>query len=95
MKTPELPMEQGHPRLATTNKITSPSKEQVREWFMQRRRTCGPLPTPQEIRAQLGWVLHTHFSADPYAPVPLLNAEARMLRISDAAFKDELLLRPA
>jgi hypothetical protein len=41
----------------------TPSKEQVRAWLAQRRRDSAPLPTPQEVRVQLGWVLDNHLPA--------------------------------
>ena len=35
--------------------IDAPDKTQVREWLRQRRVNPGPLPTPAQIRLQLGW----------------------------------------
>ena len=51
----------------------APSKEQVREWLDQRRRICSPLPTPQEVRAQLGWVLDNYPPAGIGAPIRKLK----------------------
>lgn len=38
--------------MATT---THPSKESVRNWANTRRAEKTPLPSPEEIRRQLGW----------------------------------------
>lgn len=36
---------------------THPSKELVRTWMQQRQAGRQPLPTPDEVRRQLGWEL--------------------------------------
>lgn len=38
-------------------RITQPSKEQVRAWMAQRELACRPPPAPHEVRAELGWRL--------------------------------------
>jgi hypothetical protein len=51
----------GCDRRADTGKeasmITSPSKEQVRQWLNDRRVAQGALPDNDTIRRQLGWGL--------------------------------------
>jgi hypothetical protein len=37
--------------------IRKPSKESVRAWLRQRRTTCEPSRSPEQIRAELGWLL--------------------------------------
>lgn len=34
-----------------------PTKEQVRQWLMQRTRRCEPLPDIEQIQRTLGWKL--------------------------------------
>ena len=34
---------------------SQPTKEQVRQWLLQRQERREPLPTADEIRRQLGW----------------------------------------
>lgn len=34
-----------------------PSKEQVRQWMFERGQAKSPVPSPAEIRRQLGWKL--------------------------------------
>lgn len=36
---------------------TKPKAQLVREWMQQRQVERAPLPTPAEIRTQLGWEL--------------------------------------
>lgn len=38
-----------------------PSKEQVRAWMKDRRESGKPLPSPQDIRRELGWGMHSSF----------------------------------
>lgn len=35
--------------------VTHPSKEQVRQWQKQRWAERKPVPTPEQIRTELGW----------------------------------------
>lgn len=34
---------------------SQPSKEQVRQWLMQRMANCEPLPDIEQIQRSLGW----------------------------------------
>lgn len=33
----------------------NPTKEQVRKWLFGRQQSRAPLPSPDELRRQLGW----------------------------------------
>jgi hypothetical protein len=44
--------------------VTHPTPAQVREWMQQRQAERTPLPTPDQIRQQLGWHLLSNKSAD-------------------------------
>lgn len=35
--------------------VAKPSKEQVRNWMQQRQVERKPVPTPEQIRQELGW----------------------------------------
>lgn len=37
--------------------VSQPSKEQIREWLMQRQAVPAPLPNREQIRRELGWTL--------------------------------------
>ncbi len=36
-------------------KLSQPSKEQIREWLARRRQHPAPIPDARQIRDQLGW----------------------------------------
>ena len=40
-----------------SDKVTHPTKEAVRNWLIQRTNQRSELPSPEEIRRQLGWYL--------------------------------------
>lgn len=44
--------------------VTHPTPLQVRQWMQQRQVERKPLPTPAEIRQQLGWNLLNNKSAE-------------------------------
>jgi len=37
--------------------IPSPTKEQVRHWLADQIKEHKPIPTPEQVRRQLGWYL--------------------------------------
>jgi hypothetical protein len=38
------------------NKLHQPSKEQIRQWLHERKKSRAPLPDRQQICEELGWM---------------------------------------
>ncbi|WP_199688203.1 hypothetical protein [Noviherbaspirillum sedimenti] len=45
--------------------IHQPTKEQIREWLANRRKSPAPLPDAKQIRRQLGWEQNDHACQQP------------------------------
>jgi hypothetical protein len=54
------------------DKPAQPSKEQVRQWLLQRRERREPLPTADQIRRQLGW---GRSAGEFRAALPIVSAD--------------------
>lgn len=44
--------------------VTHPTPAQVRQWMQQRQVERKPLPTPEQIRTELGWHLLNNKAAE-------------------------------